>query len=628
MENKRKCGFILIVTIALLMMALFNPLSIIVVGQEEYRREESLIIPFSGAVTAYDNWNQYTVSFENWGTGWPLVAEPLFWNQVDNGSIIPILATGYEMSPDAKNWTVHIRDDVYWNDGVKWGIEDVMYTFDILRRFEGLRLHGWYVRTIENVEKVNENTFKVILKEPNAHFLSELSNNVYGVGSEFIVVPKHVYEKYDDPSTCENKEHVWTGPYNLTKAEPNLFIWTRREDYWGTKAHGWYPRPKYLIFKNIGTTEEALMALSKGEIDTIYHEGGWWSTYLRVKQQNPNVTLWYAPDFCQDDLFFNLHKYPFNLKEFRWAISCAINRSQFVEIFGEGLMGNVSKGPFSVPALAKWMPEDLQEKYPLTYNLTRMEELLTSIGFTKDADGFWHDANGTLCEYELRHPDWQVEFARLLGEQLTRAGIKTIVREYSWSVYWADVEKGYVTGEMIYGWAGAGMGCAAYDPYEFYKTMYSPFSLPLGEIGGINKLRFKNDTFDDLFREYIVTPLDSPKVEELNHDMYEIYLDQLPMVPIWDKPDVMINNNLYWKNWPVSPPVEQSYARPAAFWYWMFTYVLFNLESTGTVSPAGIEPWVYATIAVVAVVIVAGAGYMFYRGRAKKSPKPATTKNI
>jgi peptide/nickel transport system substrate-binding protein len=616
MENKRKHIIGLILAIVLT-TTLFNCLSFVAFSQEQYPREESIIFAID-PVAAYDNWNQYSVSFENWGTGWPLVAEPLFWHQVDNGSIIPILATGYEMSSDAKNWTIRIRNDVYWNDGKKWGMDDILYTFEALRQYPGLRLHGWCVKTIEKVEKIDDLTFKIVLKEPNAHFMSEIAQNVYGVGSELYILPKHVYEKYADPSTCENKEHVWTGPYNLTRCESNLFIWTRREDYWGINAHGWYPKPKYLIFKVVGTTEEALMALSRGEIDNLYHEGGWWSTYLTVKQQNPNVTLWYAPDFCQDDLFFNLHKYPFNLKEFRWAISYAINRSQFVEIFGEGVMGTVSKGPFSVPALARWMPEDLQTKYPFTYNLTKMEELLTSIGFTKDADGFWHDANGTLCEYELRHPDWQREFARLLGEQLTKAGIKTIVREASWTVYWTDVEKGYVTGEMIYGWAGAGMGCAAYDPYEFYKTMYSPFALPLGEVGGINKLRFKNETFDELFEQFLLTPLDSPDIEELNHAMYEIYLDELPMVPIWDKPDCMICNTKYWKNWPVSPPVEQSYARPAVFWYWMFTYILFNLEPTGLKTAPQVEPWIYATVAGAVIVVGASIGYIVYRRRTKK----------
>jgi len=200
---------------------LFSPLIFVVFGQEEYPRDQTIIFPTSTRA-AFDNWNQYAAAFENWGVGWgAYAAEPLFWNNVDNGTILPILATGYEMSPDAKTYTIHIRDDVYWNDGTKWGMDDIVYTFDALSRFEGLRWHGWYVTNIEKVERIDDLTFKITLKEPNAHFIdSEFSAIVYGVGgSEFYVLPKHVYEKYDDPATAENKEHVWTGPYNLIRNE-------------------------------------------------------------------------------------------------------------------------------------------------------------------------------------------------------------------------------------------------------------------------------------------------------------------------------------------------------------------------------------------------------------------------
>ena len=67
-------------------------------------------------------------------TGWgynrePLVQSTLF-KKDSNGSLIRDLATNYSVSDDGLTWTVNIRNDVKFHDGVPLTARDVAFTFN------------------------------------------------------------------------------------------------------------------------------------------------------------------------------------------------------------------------------------------------------------------------------------------------------------------------------------------------------------------------------------------------------------------------------------------------------------------------------------------------------------------
>ena len=63
----------------------------------------------------------------------------LFWEytfrclfKIEKGQVSPDLAAGWRASEDGKTITVNLRDDIVWQDGVKFTAQDVKFTFEFM----------------------------------------------------------------------------------------------------------------------------------------------------------------------------------------------------------------------------------------------------------------------------------------------------------------------------------------------------------------------------------------------------------------------------------------------------------------------------------------------------------------
>ena len=87
-------------------------------------------------VNVYSHTGEPKAGFDplmGWGCGHvnfePLIQSTLF-KSADDGTIINDLATDYSVSPDARTWTVNIREDVKFTDREKLTAKDVAFTFN------------------------------------------------------------------------------------------------------------------------------------------------------------------------------------------------------------------------------------------------------------------------------------------------------------------------------------------------------------------------------------------------------------------------------------------------------------------------------------------------------------------
>ena len=73
-----------------------------------------------------------------------LVYDTLSWSQVREEPE-PWLAERADPSPDRKSWTVKLRPDVKWHDGMPFTVEDVKFTFEKMKTTTGGRYshHVW-----------------------------------------------------------------------------------------------------------------------------------------------------------------------------------------------------------------------------------------------------------------------------------------------------------------------------------------------------------------------------------------------------------------------------------------------------------------------------------------------------
>ena len=126
--------------------------------------------------------------------------EPLFYmNNLkdDPTKLEPLMGKSYTISDDAKTIDVTIRDGEKWSDGEPYTTEDVAYTFNLLNSNKALNTSGF----AGSAKVLSDTEVRITLDKPESvNALSYLSGTM--------IVPKHVWEKIDDPVTYTNKDAV------------------------------------------------------------------------------------------------------------------------------------------------------------------------------------------------------------------------------------------------------------------------------------------------------------------------------------------------------------------------------------------------------------------------------------
>ena len=67
------------------------------------------------------------------------VCEPLLMRDLDTLEFVPVLATGWDISPDGLTINMHLRKGVTFSDGEPFTADDVVFTFDWIKNEAGQR---------------------------------------------------------------------------------------------------------------------------------------------------------------------------------------------------------------------------------------------------------------------------------------------------------------------------------------------------------------------------------------------------------------------------------------------------------------------------------------------------------
>ena len=93
-----------------------------------------------------------------------------------NMKLVNVLATSYTASPDAKVYTVKLRQGVKFHDGTDFNAAAVKANFDrVTDPANKLKRYGLF-RVIEKTEVVDPNTVRFTLREPFSAFINTLAH--------------------------------------------------------------------------------------------------------------------------------------------------------------------------------------------------------------------------------------------------------------------------------------------------------------------------------------------------------------------------------------------------------------------------------------------------------------------
>jgi peptide/nickel transport system substrate-binding protein len=242
----------------------------------------------------------------------------------------PQMVDKWEVSTDKLTYTFTLRDGLLWHDGKpvtsddciasikRWGSKDSM----------GQKLMGF----VKDFEKVNDSTFKMILKEPYGLVLESLGKPSSNVP---FMMPKRMA---DTPGSEQVKEFIGSGPF-MFKADEwkpgDKAVFVRFDKYKPRSepasglAGGKVVKVDRVEWLAVPDQQTAVNALLNGEIDFIEAPS---HDLLPILEKDKNVKLFdWNPLGNQYTLRMNWLAKPFDNEKVRRAVEIALNQEDFLK---------------------------------------------------------------------------------------------------------------------------------------------------------------------------------------------------------------------------------------------------------------------------------------------------------
>ena len=295
----------------------------------------------------------------------------------------PMLATSWSHSPDGLHWTVNLRHDARWSDGVPFTSKDVVFSF---RTFLDPRTGYLDIGSIKYIKSVSaDGPYRVHfdLAYPSAVFtLSALGEDL---------IPEHVLGKIPPDRqhfTDFGENPVGTGPYKLVHWQHDSSILFERNPY------AWR-RPKIarIEFQVIFNDQSEMEALANGSADLIDDLS--FTQYKQLQRIAPNVKLMTFASLYTDVAEVNLSRPGLNDVVVRQAMMYGYDRQATADGFFDGKVG--VPDTIIVPALKHWYNPNIQH-YP--YDPDKARAMLDAAGWVVGPDGVRHKGNVKLS-FEL-----------------------------------------------------------------------------------------------------------------------------------------------------------------------------------------------------------------------------------
>ena len=309
-----------------------------------------------------------------------------------NGSnmLVPSLAMSWR-SGGERIWLISLRQGVTWHDGSSFTADDVVSTYDRIRR----QTDGYYSDAAENIVslmKLDESTIRVEMRSDGLSALYCLNF----------------------PITKENSDEVLmgTGAYRLESMTDEEIKLTVNTDWWGGT-----PQIETVEFLARGSNDLAIASYEAGMLDFVP------TNSLTAKQYSSAGETVVASCMTQqmETLLINHNNTHLRKREFRSAIAHLIDRSS---IIANVYMNNARSCDMPVPP-DSWLYDSSQVVYG--YDRELALSLLTEQGYTIDEDGnigyFGEKVSLRILVGSTPENSVRAEAAQLIADSLTSFGI-------------------------------------------------------------------------------------------------------------------------------------------------------------------------------------------------------------
>ena len=244
------------------------------------------------------------------------------------GAIVPDLASNFHTESDGRIWTFDIRDDAKWHDGQPVTADDVVFTVKLLQDRGYVGPYSDAFRGV-TVDRVSPLTVRFTLPD------------VYGPFADSTTVPllpSHLLGNVPYAELARqpfNASPIGTGPFRVTEVDARQVVLLRNDDFYRARPARSRPYLDKVILRFYPDPTEALLALSRGEIDGV---GGLSSPDGERARSLKSAVLYSLPTDNFVSLFLNVRpeKVVFRDRAVRQAIATAIDRGRVLQLAADG----------------------------------------------------------------------------------------------------------------------------------------------------------------------------------------------------------------------------------------------------------------------------------------------------
>ena len=388
-------------------------------GEKQTAKKESAVPLFLTAVEDVTD----TVDFQR-TTIYYTIATNVFNRLVEmeadrdgNIHIVPSLAKSWEISPDKKEYSFHLRENVSFSNGAALTAEDVLYSFSRLLTLPGStsreiaegimgarKLEEGETDVLEGFRILDDLDFVITLEEPYAAFLACLSMPAASI------MDSGTTREAGDRFGMEPEWTIGTGPYILREWEAEKgMILVANENCWAGP-----PCNDGLDLRFLTEPEDVRQLFEKGQMDII-----------DLDDVGDSAEFFIHGDIYQDRLFktqrigiayiaLNESIKPLDNVEVRKALQLSLNRTVLLEAVYGG-RGFIENGiyPHALYGFSRSLPE-------IPYDPEEAGRLLRQAGYP---DGFdlTITMNASATENEMT-------LMRLAASMWEKIGIRAFIK--------------------------------------------------------------------------------------------------------------------------------------------------------------------------------------------------------
>ncbi|MBB6011490.1 dipeptide transport system substrate-binding protein [Aquamicrobium lusatiense] len=395
----------------------------------------------------------------------------------------PGLAESWEISDDGLEYTFKLRQGVkfqttdFFTPSRDLNADDVVFSFD--RQLNKNNPWNQYVAgasweysegmgfptLIKSVEKVDDQTVKIILNQPEAPFLANLAMPFMSI----------VSKEYSDKLEAEGKKEqmnqmpLGTGPYSFVAYQQDAVIrYKANPDYWGGQQ-----KIDDLVFAITTDASVRYQKLKAGECHLMPFPN---AADVEAMKADPNLKVVEQEGLNIAYLAYNTTQAPFDKVEVRKALNMAINKKAIVDAVFQGA-ATEAKNP--IPPTMWSYNDNIKDD---AYDPEAAKKMLEEAGVKDLSMKVW--AMPVSRPYMLNAR----RAAELMQSDFAKIGVKVEIVSYEWAEYLDRSKAKDRDGAVILGWTGDNG-----DPDNFLHTL-----LGCDAVGGNNRAQWCNEEFNDL----------------------------------------------------------------------------------------------------------------------------------